>query len=76
MYGRKPVEWDTLAAWVVQNRLHSDNNLWMIQVPRLYNIYKEQGIIENFEQVGWRQRDQRQLGGRPRAATLPSRRAC
>ena len=32
VYGRKPVEWDTLAAWVVQNRLHSDNNMWMIQV--------------------------------------------
>ena len=32
VYGRKPVEWDTLAAWVVQNRLYSDNNVWMIQV--------------------------------------------
>ncbi|EFN59016.1 hypothetical protein CHLNCDRAFT_137692 [Chlorella variabilis] len=51
VYGRKPVEWDTLAAWVVQNRLYSDNNMWMIQVPRLYNVYKEQGIIENFEQL-------------------------
>ena len=122
VYGRKPVEWDTLAAWVVQNRLRSDNNVWMIQarcvaaraavvcvravmrggcrgwarggllqlrgarpapppppkhthaphlpptrtrtrtpspcllrtrqqVPRLYNVYKEQGIIENFEQA-------------------------
>ncbi|KAL4432444.1 hypothetical protein ABPG77_001743 [Micractinium sp. CCAP 211/92] len=51
IYGRKPVEWDTLAAWVVQNRLYSDNNVWMIQVPRLYNVYKEQGIIENFEQL-------------------------
>ncbi|PSC67241.1 AMP deaminase isoform A [Micractinium conductrix] len=51
VYGRKPVEWDTLAAWVVQNRLYSDNNIWMIQVPRLYNVYKEQGIIESFEQL-------------------------
>ena len=34
VYGRKPVEWDTLAAWVVQNRLYSDNNVWMIQVGR------------------------------------------
>lgn len=50
IYGRKPVEWDTLAAWVVQNRLYSDNNLWMIQIPRLYNVYKNQGIIENFQQ--------------------------
>lgn len=23
------------------------------QIPRLYNVYKEQGIIENFEQVRW-----------------------
>lgn len=22
-----------------------------LQIPRLYNVYKEQGIIENFEQV-------------------------
>lgn len=33
VYGRKPNEWDTLAAWVVQNRLASDNNMWLIQVP-------------------------------------------
>ncbi|GAB4817976.1 hypothetical protein N2152v2_005022 [Parachlorella kessleri] len=51
VYGRKPVEWDTLAAWVVQNRLYSDNNAWLIQIPRLYNVYKEQGIIDNFEQL-------------------------
>lgn len=51
VYGRKPVEWDTLAAWVVQNRLHSYNNTWLIQVPRLYNVYKEQGIMENFQQL-------------------------
>ena len=50
IYGRKPVEWDALAAWVVQNRLYSDNNLWMIQIPRLYNVYKAQGILENFQQ--------------------------
>ena len=51
MYGRKPVEWDTLAAWVVQNRLHSDNNTWLIQIPRLYNVYKEQGLVDNFQQL-------------------------
>lgn len=50
IYGRKPVEWDTLASWVVQNRLYSDNNRWMIQIPRLYDVYKAQGIIENYQQ--------------------------
>ena len=31
IYGRKRVEWDILAAWVVQNKLASDNVIWLIQ---------------------------------------------
>ena len=33
IYGRKRVEWDTLAAWICQHQLGSDNVLWLIQVP-------------------------------------------
>lgn len=51
VYGRKPVEWDILASWVVANNLWSDNVVWLIQIPRLYNVYRDQGIIENFEQM-------------------------
>jgi hypothetical protein len=25
--------------------------VWLIQIPRLYNVYRDQGIIENFAQV-------------------------
>ena len=32
IYGRKRVEWDILAAWIVQNSLCSDNVVWLIQV--------------------------------------------
>ncbi len=32
IYGRKSVEWDTLAAWICRNRLYSDNVVWLIQV--------------------------------------------
>lgn len=32
IYGRKYVEWDILAAWYCQNKLYSDNVLWLIQV--------------------------------------------
>jgi hypothetical protein len=45
------VEWDILAAWVVANNLASNNVVWLIQIPRLYNVYRDQGIIENFAQV-------------------------
>ncbi len=32
IYGRKRVEWDTLAAWICQHQLASDNVIWLIQV--------------------------------------------
>uniref|UniRef100_A0A7S1T255 AMP deaminase n=1 Tax=Tetraselmis chuii TaxID=63592 RepID=A0A7S1T255_9CHLO len=51
VYGRKPVEWDLLAGWVCNNQLFSDNMLWLIQLPRLYNVYKDTGIIDNFQQM-------------------------
>ncbi|KAK9901310.1 hypothetical protein WJX75_005763 [Coccomyxa subellipsoidea] len=51
IYGRKRVEWDILAAWIVQNQLYSDNVVWLIQIPRLYDIYKAQGLVDNFEQL-------------------------
>ena len=51
IYGRKQSEWDTLSEWIVENKLYSDNVMWMIQIPRLYNIYKEQGILDDFGQM-------------------------
>jgi AMP deaminase len=32
IYGRKAMEWDILASWVVANNVYSDNNVWLIQV--------------------------------------------
>ncbi|GFF56733.1 AMP deaminase [Aspergillus lentulus] len=51
IYGRSIQEWDKLAAWVVDNKLFSPNVRWLIQVPRLYDVYKASGMMENFEQV-------------------------
>ncbi|KAJ6117693.1 hypothetical protein N7512_007418, partial [Penicillium capsulatum] len=51
IYGRSLEEWDKLAAWVVDNKLFSPNVRWLIQVPRLYDVYKSSGMMENFEQV-------------------------
>ena len=51
IYGRDPGEWDKLASWVVDNGLFSNNVRWLIQVPRLYDVYKSNGTVENFEQV-------------------------
>ena len=51
IYGRAIDEWDKLAGWVIDNKLFSNNVRWLIQVPRLYDVYKCSGLMDNFEQV-------------------------
>src|SRR5688572_30641738 len=48
IYGSKKDEWDVLAEWVVDHKLYSSTVRWMIQIPRLYSIYKASGQIKNF----------------------------
>ncbi|KAK3311182.1 uncharacterized protein B0T15DRAFT_65616 [Chaetomium strumarium] len=51
IYGRSLDEWDKLAAWVIDNKLFSHNVRWLIQVPRLYDVYKSSGLMSSFEQI-------------------------
>lgn len=51
IYGRKQSEWDQLASWIVNNELYSTNVVWLIQLPRLYNIYKDMGIVTSFQNI-------------------------
>ncbi|KAG5341099.1 hypothetical protein C0989_011691 [Termitomyces sp. Mn162] len=51
IYGRSADEWDKLARWVINNKLYSHNVRWLIQVPRLYDVYKANGSIDTFEDI-------------------------
>ncbi|KAF7987011.1 hypothetical protein HWV62_105 [Athelia sp. TMB] len=51
IYGRSNDEWDKLAKWVVNNKLFSHNVRWLIQVPRLYDVYKSNGSVKTFEDI-------------------------
>ncbi|KAG8679674.1 AMP deaminase, partial [Ceratobasidium sp. 395] len=51
IYGRSTAEWDKLARWVVKNKLFSHNVRWLIQIPRLYDVYKANATIQNFSQL-------------------------
>lgn len=51
IYGRSPDEWDKLARWIVNNKLCSHNVRWLVQVPRLYDVYKQSGSIKTFEDI-------------------------
>ena len=51
IYGRNLSEWDKLASWAVTNQVYSDNVRWLIQVPRLYDIYRVNGGVTSFQDI-------------------------
>ncbi|EFX01540.1 AMP deaminase [Grosmannia clavigera kw1407] len=51
IYGRSADEWEKLAAWVVDNKLFSHNVRWLVQIPRLFDVYRASGLMGRFEQV-------------------------
>ncbi|CAH0486569.1 unnamed protein product [Peronospora farinosa] len=51
IYGRKKSEWDKLSRWMYANKLSSPHVRWMIQIPRLYFLYKKLGEVDNFQQM-------------------------
>ena len=51
IYGRSASEWDKLAEWAINNQVYSDNVRWLIQVPRLYDIYKCNKLVDNFAEI-------------------------
>lgn len=48
IYGRKKEEWAKLARWFRTNHLQCPQVRWLIQVPRLYPLFKKIGAITNF----------------------------
>eukprot|EP00937_MAST-01D_sp_MAST-1D-sp2_P001516 g1516.t1 len=51
VYGRKADEWGKLARWVVDHRLGCAQVRWLIQVPRLYSVYRRMGLISSFQDM-------------------------
>ncbi|CAG8501711.1 10369_t:CDS:10, partial [Ambispora gerdemannii] len=51
IYGRSKSEWDKLATWIVNNKIVSPNVRWLVQIPRLYNVYASNKTVKNFEDV-------------------------
>uniref|UniRef100_A0A8C0NBI3 AMP deaminase n=1 Tax=Canis lupus familiaris TaxID=9615 RepID=A0A8C0NBI3_CANLF len=51
IYGRSRDEWDKLACWAVKHRVHSPNVRWLVQVPRLFDVYRTKGQLANFQEM-------------------------
>ncbi|XP_049878123.1 AMP deaminase 2-like isoform X4 [Pectinophora gossypiella] len=50
IYGKSPGEWANLAKWAIQYNVYSDNVRWLIQIPRLYDIFKSNKVMNNFQE--------------------------
>uniref|UniRef100_A0A8C1GWG7 AMP deaminase n=1 Tax=Cyprinus carpio TaxID=7962 RepID=A0A8C1GWG7_CYPCA len=51
IYGRAPEEWESLSKWFINQKLHSPNMRWIIQVPRIYDIFRSKKIVPNFAKM-------------------------
>uniref|UniRef100_A0A8C6KUW1 AMP deaminase n=1 Tax=Nothobranchius furzeri TaxID=105023 RepID=A0A8C6KUW1_NOTFU len=51
IYGRSRDEWDKLAQWAVNHRVYSDNVRWLIQVPRLFDVYHTKKQLANYQEM-------------------------
>ncbi|KAB1669057.1 hypothetical protein ES319_1Z079700v1 [Gossypium barbadense] len=50
MEGNK-VNGTSLASWFINNEIYSETTVWLIQSPRLYNVYKQMGIEKSFQNI-------------------------
>ncbi|KAF3813281.1 hypothetical protein GH733_018445 [Mirounga leonina] len=48
IYGRSPDEWSKLSSWFVRNRIYCPNMTWMIQVPRIYDVFRSKNFLPHF----------------------------
>ncbi|KAF5891982.1 AMP deaminase 3-like isoform X2, partial [Clarias magur] len=51
IYGRSAEEWESLSHWFIQHKVHSPNMRWVIQVPRIYDIFMSRKLIPNFAKM-------------------------
>ncbi|XP_069966613.1 AMP deaminase 2 isoform X3 [Bactrocera oleae] len=51
IYGKSPDEWKKLAKWAIEYNVHSTNVRWLIQIPRLYDIFKSNNLMNSFQNI-------------------------
>ncbi|XP_023166871.2 AMP deaminase 2 isoform X6 [Drosophila hydei] len=51
IYGKSPDEWNKLAKWAIDNDVYSSNIRWLIQIPRLFDIFKSNKMMSSFQEI-------------------------
>ena len=53
IYGRNYGEFEKLAKWAVTNEVYSSHLVWLIQIPRIFDIYKVPQLNAAFVQFSF-----------------------
>ncbi|XP_019718748.1 AMP deaminase 1 isoform X2 [Hippocampus comes] len=48
IYGCTANEWNKLSSWFVKHRVYSPHLKWMIQIPRIYDIFRGRDFVPHF----------------------------
>ncbi|XP_054601824.2 AMP deaminase 2 isoform X2 [Nothobranchius furzeri] len=51
IYGRSRDEWDKLAKWAVKYQVFSNNVRWLVQIPRLFDVYHTKRQLSTFQKL-------------------------
>jgi AMP deaminase len=51
IYGRNYGEFEKLAKWAVSNDVYSSHLVWLIQIPRIFDIYKKNAQMSSFQEL-------------------------
>jgi AMP deaminase len=51
IYGKSRLEWHKMASWFKNYKIRSPNVMWLIQIPRLYHVYKKSGVVFSFGEM-------------------------
>ena len=51
IYGRSIGEWAKLATWFDTHGMANLHNTWMVQIPRIYSVFRQHSTVSSFQQL-------------------------
>eukprot|EP01125_Pyxidicula_operculata_P001830 TRINITY_DN1168_c0_g1_i2.p1 TRINITY_DN1168_c0_g1~~TRINITY_DN1168_c0_g1_i2.p1 ORF type:complete len:1179 (+),score=208.21 TRINITY_DN1168_c0_g1_i2:720-4256(+) len=51
VYGRSMQDWSDVAKWIVKHKLYCKHQRWLVQIPRLYFLYRELNTVKSFQEM-------------------------
>jgi len=51
VYGSSANDWKSVAEWAHDFDLYSPDNMWMVQIPRIYTVFRTRNVVQSYGDV-------------------------